>query len=90
MPTLCADAQQKAHDYLFWDFQGYGGQLAVRMGRWKGIKQGLKKNPQSPLELYDLENDISESTDVAQQHPNICAEIEKIMRMARDHPNASS
>ncbi len=84
MPTLCARARQRDHAYLFWDFHGYGGQVAVRMGRWKGIKQGLKKNPQAPLELYDLENDVSETTNVAQQHPSVCAKIEQIMRETRE------
>jgi arylsulfatase A len=88
-PTLRADSRQKAHAYLFWDFQGYGGQLAVRMGQWKGIKQGLRKNPHAPLELYDLENDSSESTDVAQQHPDICKEIEQILSLARDAPKSA-
>lgn len=92
VPTLCAQSRQRAHDYLFWDFHGYGGQLAARMGRWKGIKQGLKKNPEAPLELYDLENDISETTDVAKQHPNLCEKIKEIMRTARDQagqPNST-
>jgi len=89
IPALCAGSKQKAHAYLFWDFHGYGGQVAVRMGKWKGIKQGLQKNPQAPLELYDLENDISETTNVAQQHPGICAEIEEIIRTARDQSSES-
>ncbi|MHC4633189.1 MAG: arylsulfatase [Planctomycetota bacterium] len=61
VPTLLSRPErQKKHDYLFWDFAGYGGQSAVRMGKWKGIKQNLRKNPDAPLELYDLEKDISE------------------------------
>ncbi|MHC4487471.1 MAG: arylsulfatase, partial [Planctomycetota bacterium] len=49
-PTLLSrPEQQKKHDYLFWDFAGYGGQLAVRMGKWKGIKSNLRKDRNAPL-----------------------------------------
>jgi len=87
-PTLHGDTDQQAiHNYLFWDFAGYGGQLAVRKGRWKGVKQQLGKNPEAALELYDLEADISEQQDVAQKHPNVTAEINRIMLDARDEPD---
>jgi arylsulfatase len=87
VPTLLSQPQQqKEHDYLFWDFAGYGGQLAVRMGKWKGIKQNLRKNPDAPLELYDLENDISEKKNVAKKYPKVAASIEKIMLEARSRP----
>jgi arylsulfatase A len=78
--------KQKKHDYLFWDFAGYGGQLAVRMGSWKGIKHNLRNNPDTPLELYDLENDVSEKNNVAEEYPKVTASIEKIMLEARSRP----
>ena len=86
MPTLLSRRRQKRPEYLFWDFAGYGGQLAVRMGKWKGIKQDVRKNQDSPAELYDLENDISESRNVARDYPAIAAKIEKIMLEARTRP----
>ena len=87
VPTLLSGAdRQKRHDYLFWDFAGYGGQLAVRTGKWKGIKRDLRKNPDAPLELYDLENDISEKNNVVEEYPRLAAKIEAIMLEARDRP----
>lgn len=77
---------QPAHDYLFWDFGGYGGQLAVRMGNWKGIKRDLRKRPDAPLELYDLEKDEGETQDVAAHNPDVVKRIEAIMREARTQP----
>jgi len=77
---------RKQHDFLFWDFAGYGGQLAVRMGPWKGVKRDLRKDPAAPLELYDLERDIAESEDVADRRPDIAARIEDIMLEARRVP----
>ena len=87
LPTLLGQTdKQKAHDYLFWDFSSYGGQLAVRMGKWKGTKQYMIDHPLTPVELYDLEKDISEENDVARQYPDIVAKIEKIMVEARTRP----
>ena len=35
------------------------------MGKWKGIRTGVKKNPQAAVALYDLESDPTETKDVA-------------------------
>jgi len=87
VPTLLSQPnKQKKHDYLFWDFASYGGQLAVHMGKWKGIKRDLRKNPDAPLELYDLENDVSEKNNMAEEYPKAAASIEKIMLEARSRP----
>ncbi len=85
LPTLLGK-RQKPHEYLFWEFAGYGGQRAVRMGKWKGIKRGLNKVPDPKLELYNLEKDIGETTNVADNHPEIAARIERIMREGRTEP----
>jgi len=89
LPTLLGkpDAQQR-HDYLFWDFAGYGGQLAVRKGKWKAVRRGLHKNPNAPLELYDLNKDIGESIDVAKRFPEVAQKLEAIMLSARTRPEA--
>ena len=87
LPELLGrSAEQAKHPYLFWDFAGYGGQLAVHTGHWKGVKQNLKKNPKAPLELYDLAKDIGERHDVAAENPETTALIERIMRTARTEP----
>jgi len=86
VPTLLGEPSQKVHDYLFWDFAGYGGQLALRMGKWKGIKRDLKKNPEAPLELYNLDSDIGEQHDVVDQHPEIAKKIETILLQDRTRP----
>ena len=78
--------QQKAHEFLVWDFAGYGGQLAVRMGKWKGIWRGVKKNPDVTMELYDLDADIGETKDLAANHPEIVARLKAIMKQQRNMP----
>jgi arylsulfatase A len=87
LPTFSGrDAQQKKHEFLFWDFAGFGGQIAVRMGKWKGIWINLHKNPKAPLELYNMESDIAENNNVVSKHPDIAEEIEGIMMRERIRP----
>jgi arylsulfatase len=71
-----------AHDFLFWEFHGYGGQQAVRLGRWKGLRQDLLGEV-PPLALYDLETDPGERADVAEDHPEIVKRLEALL--AQEH-----
>lgn len=75
LPTLL-NKKQKKHDYLYWE---YVGKQAIRMGKWKAVKPGIDKE----IELYDLENDMGEKNNVADQHPEIVAEIAELMKAAR-------
>jgi arylsulfatase len=83
-PTLLGHGGQQArHEFLYWEFPSYGGQQAVRVGPWKGVRQNmLRKGNPDPLkiELYNLESDIGEQHDVAAEHPEIVAKIARIMR----------
>ncbi|MGB2864604.1 MAG: hypothetical protein WBC05_14855, partial [Sedimentisphaerales bacterium] len=84
VPTLLGrPGEQREHEYLYWDFHEQGKRQAVRMGDWKGIRQNVAKNPDGPIELYNLKNDISEKSNVAVRHPSIVAKIEAYMKTAR-------
>lgn len=87
LPLLLGKTEdQKIPPYLFWDFAGYGGQMAVRMGKWKGLKRDLRKKDKVTLELYNLEEDIGETNNVTSQHPEIAAKIEQIILRERVMP----
>jgi arylsulfatase A-like enzyme len=91
LPTLVGNPEkQEQHEYLFWDFAGYGGQLAARMGKWKAIRKDMRKDPDAPLELYDLETDIRESNDVAEEFPKVAAHLADILVQARVEPELKS
>jgi arylsulfatase A len=78
-----AGHSQQKHRFLYWEQpRGRGLAQGVRMGDWKAVR--LKAG--EPLELYDLEEDIGETTNVAQTHPEIVAEIEDYLKDARVAP----
>jgi len=87
LPALLdKSSKQEKREYLFWDFAGYGKQIAVRMGKWKGIKQNIRDKKDVPLELYDLENDPGEKINVSKTYPDVSKDIEKIILEARIKP----
>ena len=78
-PTLLGKPQPP-RPFLYRESPGYGGQQSLRVGDWKGIRAKLKKNPDAPLALYHLKDDIGESKDVAKDHPDIVAQLLKLMK----------
>ncbi len=86
-PTL-RGAPQPARSFLYREFPAYGGQQCVRIGDWKGVRQNLipagkKGQVDHRIELYNLAEDIGETTDVAASHPEIVAQMADVMR--REH-----
>ena len=81
-PVLSGN-EQMARPFLYREFSGYGGQQAVWMGKWKGLRKNMRRNNNpDPLaiELYDLRADISETTNVARQHPEVVSALATIMK----------
>jgi arylsulfatase A-like enzyme len=64
---------------LYWEFHERSFQQAVRLGKWKGIRSSKG----SPLELYDIEQDIGETRNIAADHPAVVARIELLLRDSR-------
>jgi arylsulfatase len=80
-PTLLGEGGQRASEYLYWEFPGYSGQQAVRLGDWKGVRQQMRKG-NTAIALFNLADDVGERNDVAPLHPEIVERIERIMREA--------
>lgn len=62
---------------LMWDTPEYGGFVAIREGNFKAIRSGVNRPQANSWELYDLENDPSETTDLAAHHPETVERLEK-------------
>lgn len=86
LPALTG-GNQTPHDHLYWEFPSYGGQQAVRMGKWKAIRKNIMKGNME-LELYNLDEDIQEQNNIAEQHPEIVKQMEAIM--VKEHVPAAS
>jgi arylsulfatase A len=71
---------------------------AIRQGPWKlhfphsyralerggsGGTPGPYQNQKTPLALYDLSRDLGETTSVAEQHPEVVAELSRLAEAAR-------
>ncbi len=88
LPTLLGNSsKQKPHDFMYFEYPENGGQVAVRMGKWKGVRHHVRKNPEGPWELFDLESDRNETRDVAANHPDIVASIKAIAKREHVHPH---
>jgi arylsulfatase len=77
LPELLSGKEQKKHAFLYWEFPGAGGQQAVRMGNWKGIRTGVLGDSLR-IKLYNLEEDFSESNDLSEQHPEIVSRMKEV------------
>lgn len=84
--ALTDPSHQQKHDYLYWEFAGYKGQVAVRMGRWKMIWKDIKAGNKA-VELYNLENDIKEENNIMSQHPEMRDKFFNIIKKEHQTPN---
>jgi len=83
--TLLEEDGQKEHEYLYWEYPEYGGQVAVRMGKWKIIWKDVKKG-NTKIELYDLEKDLTEKTNIAAEYPEIVEKLFDIIKKEHSTP----
>ena len=81
VPTLLGQAQDE-RPYLYREFSSYGGQQTIRVGPWKAVRQNMSKG-NLEIELYNIEEDISEQHNVADQHPDIVAKLSAMMASVR-------
>lgn len=81
VPTLLdKPSQQQKHPHLYWEFYEQGGKLAVVKGNWKVVRLNVVRDPNAPIELYDLSKDIGEEHNIADRHPKIVSDMEAIMK----------
>ncbi len=81
LPTLLGyPEKQKKRDYLYFEFPEKSGQVAIiKDGRWKGVKSNMKSGA-GTWEVFDLQADRGETTDISAQQADLVAEFEKIIK----------
>ena len=83
VPTLfgstAAGRDQEKHEYLYWEL---GAKKAVRWNNWKAVVP----NPKASWELYNLTTDISETTNVADENPDVLKQIAAFAEAAHTDP----
>jgi len=85
LPTLLGREQTQVHDYLYWEFFELGGKQAILKGKWKAIKLNVRGPAKDVIfELYDLETDPEEKTNVASKHPDLVTQFETLFTSARE------
>jgi arylsulfatase A len=80
LQALRGEATSDVPRPLYWEYHGlWKGAQAVRLGRWKGVRLAAHERPDGPIEVYDLDTDPFETTDVAAAHPDVVARLEAAM-----------
>jgi arylsulfatase A-like enzyme len=92
VPTLLGQDGQTVHEFLYWERASYDANTgkirpktlaqAVRMGRWKAVRPAQGRL----MELFDLQEDVAESADVAAQNRDVVVKIEQIMQREHQDP----
>jgi arylsulfatase A len=89
LPSLLGENDnQEAHDYLYWEIHFWMKHQAARKGDWKAVRNNLERDPDAPVELYNLSDDPGERFDLAEKYPEVVKEMAGIMQNARvEDPN---
>ena len=87
LPVLLEQKRKiKTHEYLYWEIPEYGGQQAVRMGKWKAYRPNIKSATNLEIQLYNLELDPRETNNLANKFPEIIQKMEQIMKTSHTQP----
>ncbi len=73
---ICSN-EEAVHDYIFWEMED---QTAVRKGKYKLVLNGRTdegEEPRASVFLSDLENDPGEKHNLADELPELCAELKE-------------
>ncbi len=82
VPTLLENRPQPDHEALYWESVA-GGHQAVRRGDWKAIRLRASKNPDAPVQLFNLATDPAETNDVASKNPDITTKVTELLKSSR-------
>jgi len=80
-PVLTGDRQTlDSRKPMIWVFPEYQGQVAVRLGNFKLVRQKLRTKSPGPWEVYDLSADRAEANDLAASQSELIQQAEELLR----------
>lgn len=84
VPTMKGDESQNKRDFLYWEFYEGKGARAIRLGRWKGVRNSWHGD----FQLFDLGKDPAEKNNLASQYPDVVKTLVEVMEKAhKDSPD---
>lgn len=83
-PVLTGKGELKNRKPMIWVYPEYGGQVAVRIGNFKLVRQKLKTKMPGPWEVYDIAKDHAEANDLAASHGKLIEQAQDILRKEVD------
>ena len=81
LPIIEGKKGQKEHEWLYFEFQEMGGRQAVRKGPWKLVHLNIRSD-EDKYELYNIDEDPSETRDLAAENADKVEELRGIMEEA--------
>jgi len=76
---------QEKHEHIYFEYPEKGGQVAIRIGEWKGIRTNVKQDVNAPWQLFNLKTDNKEIKDIAGKYPEIIKQLNAIQKMEHQH-----
>ena len=65
---------------MVWVFPEYTGQVAVRLGDFKVLRQKLKTKKPGAWEVYNIVTDRAEEKNLAAERPDLIAKAREILK----------
>ncbi len=83
LPTFLGKGKQKQHPYVYHEFIQARAKIpftarSVRSGNWKAV-QVAKNGTLQPIELYNLEDDLAETKNLANAFPEVLTRLKGFM-----------
>lgn len=80
-PTLTGKGRQVQHTFLFFEFhEAQTWQAIVWADRTKAIRRKINTTNPTPIEIYDLAKDPTESQDIAAERPDLVKKAEQLFK----------
>ncbi len=83
-PTLTGHPEKQSdHPILYWEFFEQGGKRAVRFENFKAVQIDVVKEPDGPVEIYDLSSDLKEEKNLSAARQDLVDRARQLFKSER-------